>query len=197
MRMIKYLIIGLGNIGPTYELTRHNIGFQIVDQLATDYQANFQIDRLALVTSFNYKGKSVHLIKPTTYMNNSGKAAQYWINHLKIPIENSLTVVDELALPFGKLRLRSQGSNAGHNGLKSLEAYLKTQAYPRLRFGIGNDFAKGKQADYVLAPFKPQEIDRLAAPIEQACEMILSFCTMGIEKTMERYNAQQTILPHQ
>jgi peptidyl-tRNA hydrolase, PTH1 family len=190
--MMKYLLIGLGNIGPEYELTRHNIGFQVVDQLAAEHQAKFQIDRLAFVTSLNYKGRSIYLIKPTTYMNNSGKAVHYWITQLKIPIENSLTVVDDLALPFGKLRLRSQGSSAGHNGLKSIEAYLNTQAYPRLRFGIGDDFHKGKQADYVLARFKPQELDQLPTPIGQACEIILSFCTMGIEKTMERYNTERT-----
>lgn len=193
---MKYLIIGLGNIGPEYELTRHNIGFQVIDQLAAGYQAKFQIDRLAFLASLNYKGRSIYLIKPTTYMNNSGKAVQYWINHLKIPVDNSLTVVDELALPFGKLRLKPQGSSAGHNGLKSLEAYLKTQAYPRLRFGIGNDFHKGQQADYVLAPFKPQELGQLSTPIEQACETILSFCTMGIERTMEQCNKEQTILPN-
>jgi len=187
--MIKYLIIGLGNIGPAYELTRHNIGFQVVDQLAAEHQAKFQIDRLAFVTSLNYKGRSIYLIKPTTYMNNSGKAIQYWVNHLKIPIEHSLTVVDDLALPVGKLRLRSQGSSAGHNGLKSLEAYLHTQAYPRLRFGIGDDFHKGQQADYVLAPFKRQELEQLSTPIGQACQMILSFCTVGVAKTMEQYNA--------
>lgn len=187
--MVKYLIIGLGNIGSEYELTRHNIGFQVVDQLAADYQAKFQIDRLAFVTSFNYKGRCIYLIKPTTYMNNSGKAVHYWLTQLKIPIENSLTIVDDLALPFGKLRLRTQGSSAGHNGLKSLEAYLKIQAYPRLRFGIGNDFHKGQQADFVLAPFKPQELDQLPIPIGQACEIILSFCTVGVAKTMEQYNA--------
>lgn len=191
--MVKYLIIGLGNIGAEYDLTRHNIGFQIVDQLATEHQEKFQIDRLAFVTSFTYKGRSIYLIKPTTYMNNSGKAVHYWLTQLKIPIENSLTIVDDLALPFGKLRLRSQGSSAGHNGLKSLEVHLKTQAYPRLRFGIGNDFHRGQQAAYVLAPFKPQELNLLAAPIGRACEMVLSFCTVGIEKTMGRHNIDQQL----
>jgi PTH1 family peptidyl-tRNA hydrolase len=191
--MTKYLITGLGNIGPEYALTRHNIGFQVVDQLAADHQAKFQLDRLAWVTSFNYQGRSIHLIKPTTYMNNSGQAVHYWLTQLKISIENSLTVVDDIALPFGKLRLRPQGSSAGHHGLKSVEAYLKTQAYPRLRFGIGDNFHKGQQADYVLAPFKPEEMEQLAKPIEQACEVILSFSTVGIAKTMEQYNADQPL----
>ncbi|MHB9147394.1 MAG: aminoacyl-tRNA hydrolase [Candidatus Amoebophilus sp.] len=186
---MKYLIIGLGNIGHEYELTRHNIGFQVLDQLAAGHQIKFQIDRLALITSFSYKGRSLYLIKPTTYMNLSGKAAQYWINKLKIPIENTLTIVDDLALPFGKLRLRPQGSSAGHNGLKSLEEYLKTQAYPRLRFGIGNDFAKGQQANYVLARFSDQELSLLASPINHACEIIKSFSTLGITRTMEQCNA--------
>lgn len=187
---MKYLIVGLGNIGQEYGLTRHNIGFEVLDQLAEKHQATFQIDRLAFVSSFTYKGKHIYLIKPTTYMNNSGKATQYWLSKLKIPIEHSLTIVDDLALPFGKLRLRSQGSNAGHNGLKSMELHLKTQAYPRLRFGIGSDFRKGQQADYVLSPFSSQEQELLAQPISQACEIIISFCTIGIAKTMERYNSE-------
>lgn len=190
---MKYLIIGLGNIGPEYALTRHNIGFQIVDQLAVEHQAKFQIDRLAFVASFTYKGRSIYLIKPTTYMNNSGKAVQYWINHLKISIEHSLVVVDDLALPFGKLRLRTQGSSAGHNGLKSLEAYLKTQAYPRLRFGIGNDFAKGQQANYVLEPFRTQELTLLHGLLKEACEVVISFCTIGSTKTMEVYNTSDHV----
>jgi PTH1 family peptidyl-tRNA hydrolase len=185
---MKYLIIGLGNIGHEYELTRHNIGFQVVDQLAVAHRAKFQIDRLALFTSFTYKGRSLNFIKPTTYMNNSGKAVQYWLTKLKIPIENSLTIVDDLALPFAKLRLRAQGSSAGHNGLKSMELHLKTQHYPRLRFGIGNDFSKGQQANYVLSPFSSQELELLTTPLSQACEIILSFCTIGITKTMEQYN---------
>lgn len=187
---MKYLIIGLGNIGHEYELTRHNIGFQVLDQLAAEQQVKFQIDRLALVTSFSYKGRSLYLIKPTTYMNLSGKAVQYWINKLKISIENTLTIVDDLALPFGKLRLRSQGSSAGHNGLKSMEMQLQTQAYPRLRFGIGNNFSKGQQANYVLARFQDQELSLLASPINQACEIIRSFCTLGITRTMEYSNTE-------
>jgi PTH1 family peptidyl-tRNA hydrolase len=189
---MKYLIIGLGNIGQEYDLTRHNIGFQVLDQLAAEQQVKFQMDRLALITSFSYKGRSLYLIKPTTYMNLSGKAVQYWINKLKIPVENTLTIVDDLALPFGKLRLRSQGSSAGHNGLKNIEIHLQTQAYPRLRFGIGNNFSKGQQANYVLARFQNQELALLATSISQACELIRSFCALGITRTMEYYNADVT-----
>jgi PTH1 family peptidyl-tRNA hydrolase len=189
---MKYLIIGLGNIGQEYEFTRHNIGFQVLDQLAAEQRVKFQIDRLALVTSFSYKGRSLYLIKPTTYMNLSGKAAQYWINKLKIPIENTLTIVDDLALPLGKLRLRPQGSSAGHNGLKSMEMQLQTQVYPRLRFGIGNNFSKGQQANYVLARFGDQELSLIKAPINQVCEIIRSFCTLGVTKTMEHCNVDVT-----
>lgn len=180
--------MGLGNVGPEYELTRHNIGFQVLDQLAAQQGASFHPDRLAFFTSFRYRGRTINLIKPTTYMNHSGKAARYWLDKLKLPVEHSLTIVDDLALPFGKLRLRSQGSSAGHNGLKSLEMYLGTQAYPRLRFGIGNDFAPGQQATYVLTPFQVEELAMLPTYTNQACEMILSFCTLGASRTMERYN---------
>ena len=186
--MEKYLIVGLGNIGHEYRLTRHNIGFMVLDRLVAQQKASFQINRLAFFAACKYRGKTLHFIKPTTYMNQSGKAVRYWLEKLKLPVENLLVVVDDLALPFGKLRLRGQGSSAGHNGLKSLEAYLGTQAYPRLRFGIGSNFAKGQQADYVLAPFHATELDALPAYIEQACEMIHGFCTTGIQKTMEQHN---------
>ncbi len=185
---MKYLIVGLGNIGPEYTLTRHNIGFMVLDQLAAQHQATFQLDRLAFFASCKYKGRSLHLIKPTTYMNHSGKAVRYWLEKLKVPVENILVVVDDIALPFGKLRIRAQGSSAGHNGLKSLEAHLGTQAYARLKFGIGSNFAKGQQADYVLAPFTLQERNELPSFIDQACQMILDFCTIGITRTMEQYN---------
>lgn len=185
---MKYLVIGLGNIGPEYELRRHNIGFQVLDRLAAQQGIGFQLDRLAFFTSFRYRGSSISLIKPTTYMNHSGKAARYWLDKLRLPAENSLVVVDDVALPFGKLRMRAQGSSAGHNGLKSLEEHLGMQAYPRLRFGIGNSFASGQQAAYVLAPFHAQELGTLPTLINQACEMILAFCTVGVSRTMERYN---------
>lgn len=185
---MQYLIIGLGNVGPAYGLTRHNFGFRVIDHLAQQHGVNFRPDRLALLTAFRYRGRGVNLIKPTTYMNHSGKAVRYWLDKLNLPVAHSLVVVDDVALPFGKLRMRMQGSSAGHNGLKSLEEHLGTQAYPRLRLGIGHDFAPGQQATYVLAPFLTQELAALPRQLNRACEMILSFCTVGIRRTMEQYN---------
>lgn len=185
---MKYLVAGLGNIGPEYELTRHNIGFLVVDQLADKFNAAFSTVRLSDKTEVRHKGRSIHLIKPNTYMNLSGKAVQYWMNELKIAQENILVVVDDVALPFGSLRLRSKGSSAGHNGLKNIELMLGNQNYARLRFGIGDEFNKGQQADFVLSPFSQDEFDQINAPIQKAVDMILSFCTIGIEKTMSQYN---------
>jgi PTH1 family peptidyl-tRNA hydrolase len=188
---MKYLIVGLGNVGAEYALTRHNIGFMVLDQLADAHQATFEISRLGALASCKYRGRMLFLLKPTTYMNHSGKAVSYWLNKLKIPVAQSLVVVDDVALPFGKLRIRSQGTSSGHNGLKSVEASLGTQAYPRLRIGIGNDFPKGRQAEYVLSPFTQQEQGALTAPIAQACQVIYAFCTLGVARTMEQYNATQ------
>lgn len=185
---MKYLIAGLGNIGPKYELTRHNIGFLILDQLADKFNADFVTSRLADKTEFKHKGRTLHLIKPNTYMNLSGKAVSYWLNELKVPTENLLVIMDDVALPFGKMRMRSKGSSAGHNGLKNIELMLNSQEYPRLRFGIGDDFHKGQQADYVLSNFTNEEFEALPALIQKAVDMILSFCTIGVEKTMSLYN---------
>lgn len=185
---MKYLIAGLGNIGPEYELTRHNIGFLVLDQLADEHKGTFSLGRLAEKAEIKFKGKTIHLIKPTTYMNLSGKAVAYWMNELKIPKENLLVVLDDLALPFGTLRMRSKGSSAGHNGLKSIEALINGQDYPRLRFGIGNEFNKGQQADYVLSNFSKEEFDAMPPLFKKSNEMILSFCTIGIERTMSLYN---------
>lgn len=185
---MKYLVAGLGNIGPEYELTRHNIGFLILDQLADQQKVNFTTDRLAEKAEFKFKGRSVHLIKPTTYMNLSGKAIAYWLQDLKIPKENLLVLVDDLALPFGSLRLRTKGSAAGHNGLKNIEQLLGGQDYSRLRFGIGNDFGKGQQVDFVLSNFSKDEFEKLPEVINKANEMVLSFCTIGAERTMNVFN---------
>jgi peptidyl-tRNA hydrolase, PTH1 family len=190
---MKYLIVGLGNIGPEYEYTRHNVGFMVLNQLAKMQKVTFQPDRLATLATCKYRGRTLCLIKPTTYMNHSGRAVVYWLNKLKLPIEQSLVVVDDVALPFGKLRMRTQGATAGHNGLKSIEVSLGTQVYPRLRIGIGNDFPKGCQADYVLAPFTEKELETLPVPIEQACRMIDDFCTLGIARTMEQHNRAEQI----
>jgi PTH1 family peptidyl-tRNA hydrolase len=185
---MKFLIVGLGNIGVEYELTRHNIGFMVVDEIAKKLETKFDIGRHAFYAEGKYKGKSLHLIKPTTYMNLSGKAVQHWSSFLKISPENILVIVDDLAIPFGKLRLRAKGSSAGHNGLKNIEEVMQTQNYPRLRFGIGDNFPKGRQVDYVLNPFNKEEMTTLPMSIEKACEMTFAFATIGIERTMSQLN---------
>lgn len=185
---MKYLIAGLGNIGPEYELTRHNIGFLILDRLADQHQADFKTEKLAFKSEIKYKGRSIHLIKPTTYMNLSGKAINYWMQVLKIPRDNLLVVVDDISLPFGSCRLRAKGSAAGHNGLKSIEQVLGGNNYSRLKFGVGNDFPPGGQVDYVLSNFKRSEFEHLPEKMDKAIEMILSFSTIGITRTMAEYN---------
>lgn len=185
---MKYLIIGLGNIGPEYADTRHNIGFMVADELAKQSHASFFNMRLAYYTEFSYKGRNLFLIKPTTYMNLSGKAVNYWMQELKIPVENILVIVDDLALPFGTIRLKPKGSPAGHNGLKSVEASLGTADYARLRFGIGDNFPKGRQVDYVLSGFDEDEQKDLPALIDRSVEFIQSFVTAGTELTMTRLN---------
>ena len=185
---MKYLIAGLGNIGPEYELTRHNIGFLVLDRIADNHKIDFTTQRLADKAEFKYKGKQLHLIKPNTYMNLSGKAIAYWLQELKIPKENLLVIVDDLALPFGTLRMRTKGSSAGHNGLKNIEQLLGGQEYARLRFGIGSEFQKGQQVDYVLSNFSQDEFKGLPALMDKAEEMVKSFCTIGPERTMNFFN---------
>ncbi len=185
---MNYLIAGLGNIGPEYADTRHNIGFMVADALAKDLGNSFSNIRLAYYTELAYKGRKLFVIKPTTYMNLSGKAVNYWMKELKIPAENLLVVVDELALPFGTLRLKPKGGNAGHNGLKSIEALLGTQEYARLRFGIGDDFPRGRQSDYVLGGFDREELPALPELIDRSVEIIKSFATVGAGLTMTRFN---------
>ena len=185
---MKYLIVGLGNIGKEYEDTRHNIGFMVLDYLAKNFDVSFDSDRHAFTTLIKHKGRNLYLIKPTTYMNLSGKAVQHWMSQLKIPRENLLVIVDDLALPFGVLRMRAKGSSAGHNGLKNIEQCLGGTNYPRLRFGIGDDFTKGKQVDYVLSEFNEDEKISLDLHIEKAAEMVLSFASIGISHTMTKFN---------
>ncbi len=187
---MNYLICGLGNIGPEYALTRHNIGFMVVDKLAKEHAVTFDSDRFVFRTEFNYKGRKIHLIKPTTYMNLSGKALNYWMKELNIPIENTLTITDDIALPFGKLRLRPKGSNGGHNGLGNIQELLGTDVYPRLRFGVGGDFSKGRQVDYVLGNFDSGDAAELPIFIDKSCEAVLSFCTIGMERTMNSVNVK-------
>lgn len=185
---MKYLIAGLGNIGPKYEVTRHNVGFLVMDRLAEQQEIQFENNRLAFTATFKYKGRSIQLIKPTTFMNLSGKAVNYWMKELKISLENVLIVTDDIALPFGKLRMRAKGSNAGHNGLKSIESVVGGNNYPRLRFGIGDEFHQGQQVDYVLSNFSPEELSVLPERMDKAADMILSFCSIGIERTMSQFN---------
>jgi PTH1 family peptidyl-tRNA hydrolase len=181
---MKYLVVGLGNIGPEYELTRHNIGFLILDRLADLQQADFSLERHAFKTEFKHKGRTIHLIKPTTYMNASGKAVQYWMQALSINKDNVLIIADDIALPFGKLRLRPKGSDAGHNGLKDIAATLGTQDYGRLRCGIGNDFSKGRQVEYVLGQFPKDQLEALVPLMDRAGDMVLSFCSRRIQATI-------------
>ncbi len=185
---MKYLIVGLGNIGPEYKDTRHNIGFMILDELAKQEGASFHNMRLAYYTEVNHKGRTLHLIKPTTYMNLSGKAVSYWMNQLKIPVQNVLVLVDDLALPLGTLRLKPKGSAAGHNGLRNIEQVLMHNGYPRLRFGIGDNFPKGRQVDFVLSGFDDDEKPELPALIDRSIDMIKSFATIGTELTMTQFN---------
>ncbi len=184
----KQLIVGLGNIGPEYADTRHNIGFMVADELARQAGASFSTLRYAYYAEYRQRGNSVHLIKPTTYMNLSGKAVNHWMHTLKIALEDVLVVVDDLALPFGKIRLRPKGSAAGHNGLKSIEALCGGQGYPRLRFGIGDNFAKGRQVDYVLSGFDDEELAELPALIERSVQIVNSFVHIGTELTMTQFN---------
>jgi len=185
---MKYLIAGLGNIGPEYELTRHNIGFLILDRMADNHKIDFKTERLADKAELKYKGRQLHLIKPNTYMNLSGKAIAYWLQELKIPKENLLVLVDDIALPFGTLRMRTKGSAAGHNGLKNIELLLLGQDYSRLRFGIGNTFSKGQQVDFVLSNFSKEELNELPGLMDKTADMVYSFCTIGAERTMNFHN---------
>ena len=185
---MKYLIVGLGNIGEEYERTRHNIGFMALDYLAKEHNSKFTLEKLAMKASVAYKGRQIHLIKPTTYMNLSGKAVNFWMQQLKIPKENVLVIVDDIALPFGKLRLRAKGSSAGHNGLKNIEALTGGQNYARLKFGIGDDFPKGQQVKYVLGQFDDGESAELPLLLDKVNQFILSFSTIGPARTMNQLN---------
>ncbi|MGR3812053.1 aminoacyl-tRNA hydrolase [Jiulongibacter sp. NS-SX5] len=185
---MKYLVVGLGNIGPEYTFTRHNAGFMALDRIAAQEGLTFELKKLAQHAEWKSKGRSIHLIKPTTYMNLSGKAVLYWMTQLKIPKDNVLIVVDDLALPVGKLRLKPKGSSAGHNGLKDIERVLQGANYSRLKIGIGSDFPKGRQVDFVLGRFPEDEMIELINKLDKAKDMILSFCTIGIQKTMNSFN---------
>ena len=192
--MAKFLIVGLGNIGVEYKNTRHNIGFDIAEAFVSKHQAQFKVGRLAELAEIRFKGKSAIVIKPTTYMNLSGKAVKYWIDAEKIALHSVLVLVDEVALPLSKMRLRPSGSDGGHNGLKSIQEILQTDKYPRLRFGIGNDYPKGRQVDYVLGDWSPSELPLVKLKIDKCVEVIENFMTIGIDRTMNEVNKLEFIL---
>lgn len=185
---MKYLIAGLGNIGEEYANTRHNIGFVVADALVNERKGCFANDRYADMAKVRFKGKSLVVIKPTTYMNRSGKAIRYWLNKENIPLSNLLVLVDDLDLPFGVLRMRKKGGPGSHNGLEDIVALLETTEFPRLRIGIGDDFSRGHQVDYVLGRWSRKEEEAMIPRVEQAVEMIKSFVGIGIERTMNLYN---------
>jgi peptidyl-tRNA hydrolase, PTH1 family len=191
--MSKYLIVGLGNIGIEYAHTRHNIGFDIVSAFALKHKATFRTDRLAEVAEIKWKGKTFICIKPTTYVNLSGRSFKYWMDKEKIALENTLTIVDELALPLSKLRLRPSGSHGGHNGLADVELTLGTNKYPKLRFGIGNNYPKGMQVQFVLGKWFPEELRIVKNKIDASIETIENFGVLGIERTMNFINKQEFI----
>jgi len=192
--MNKFLIVGLGNIGTEYQHTRHNIGFDVVTAFVLKHNSMFQTVRLAEKAEVKWKGKIFICIKPTTYMNLSGRAFKYWMDAEKIPLENTLTIVDDIAIPSDSLRLRPSGSDGGHNGLRDIQLVLGTDKYPKLRFGIGNNYPKGMQADFVLMKWLPEELKLVWKKIEYCSEVIENFSTIGIKKTMNTVNAKKFTL---
>jgi PTH1 family peptidyl-tRNA hydrolase len=185
---MKYLVVGLGNIGAEYELTRHNIGFLILDRMAEESGVSFAQDRLVFRAEMKFKGRTLVLLKPTTYMNLSGKAVNYWMQAEKVSKDQLLVLTDDIALPFGKIRLKHKGSSGGHNGLKNIEEIIGGNEYPRLRFGVGDDFHKGGQVDFVLSPFNKAEFEELVPIMDISIEAIKSFATVGLERTMNHFN---------
>jgi PTH1 family peptidyl-tRNA hydrolase len=191
---MKFLIVGLGNPGDEYAHTRHNIGYDVVYAFVTKHEGSFKAGRLAYVAEVKWKGKKFICICPTTFMNLSGKAVKYWMDKEKIPVENILVIVDEVAIPLSKLRLRPGGSDAGHNGLKNIHESLGTTEYPRLRFGIGNDYPKGMQSEFVLGKWKKSEEPLVKLKIEKAAEAIETFATAGITTAMNQVNHKEFII---
>jgi PTH1 family peptidyl-tRNA hydrolase len=186
--MHKFLLTGLGNPGLEYADTRHNIGFLVIDALASKHKGLFKSDRLGFVSEIKIKGKTVFLLKPNTFMNLSGKAVRYWLGQEKINPSELCIITDDVALPFGSIRMKPSGSDGGHNGLKSIQELLQTQNYARLRFGIGNDYPKGKQADYVLAKWNPVETILLQERIDKAVECLETFVAAGLQHAMNNFN---------
>ncbi|MFM1771093.1 MAG: hypothetical protein RLZZ71_235 [Bacteroidota bacterium] len=187
---MKFLIVGLGNIGAEYANTRHNIGFLVADELAAKHNATFSTERYADKTEFRSKGKTFIVIKPSTYMNLSGNALRYWMQQEKVSLEHVMVVTDDLALPFGKLRMRGKGSDGGHNGLKHIQQILNTGDYARIRVGVGKEFAKGQQVDYVLGEWNAEEKQGLEAVVQKAAQGCLSFAFIGLGLTMNSFNSK-------
>ncbi|MGM0391760.1 MAG: aminoacyl-tRNA hydrolase [Bacteroidota bacterium] len=188
--MKKFLIVGLGNVGPKYHHTRHNIGFKVLDHLAEKEGVSFSTEKLGDVASFKFKGRTFILLKPSTYMNLSGKAVNYWLAKEKIPLENLMVVTDDLNLSFGTFRIKTKGSDGGHNGLKDIQAHLNTTNYNRFRFGISDEFSKGNQVNYVLGEWGEEELKQMPERLEKAAEAIKSFGTAGINNTMNTFNGK-------
>ncbi len=187
---VKYLIVGLGNLGPEYHNTRHNIGFMVLDHLAGKKNVSFTPARYGDKAQFRFKGRIFILIKPSTYMNLSGKAIHYWLKKENIPIQNLLVIVDDVALPLATLRLKSAGSAGGHNGLENINTVLGTTHYPRLRFGIGNDFPKGTQVQFVLGKWEKEELKAIDPVLDKCADLVFSFATIGLERTMNFFNTK-------
>lgn len=185
---MKYLVCGLGNPGPEYELTRHNIGFLTLDRFAERLGITFTQERYGWIARGRHKGRGIILLKPATYMNLSGKAVNYWLQQEKIELSNMLVITDDISLPFGKLRMRKKGSSGGHNGLANIQQILGTEEYPRLRFGVGGEFAKGRQAEYVLGNFTQEEFAQLPAIMDKAGDGMLTMIMIGIDKAMNTIN---------
>ena len=186
----KYLIVGLGNVGAEYEGTRHNVGFMVVDALAREGEARWSLERHAYRTEVRHKGRVLVLIKPTTYMNLSGKAVKYWLQAERVDLQNLMVVVDDIALDPGIIRIKKQGAAGGHNGLTDIELALGTQAYNRLRMGVGSNFSRGRQVDYVLGQFSADELTAMETAVGTACEAVRCFATQGIDRTMNLYNSK-------
>lgn len=188
--MKKFLIVGLGNIGEKYENTRHNIGFKIVDEVAEEHNVNFETEKLGDVATFRFKGRTFILLKPSTFMNLSGKAVKYWLDKEKISVENLLVVTDDVHIDFGVIRLKAKGSAGGHNGLKDIQEKLNTQQYARFRFGVGGNFSKGRQVDYVLGEWNKEETSQLIERLPTSAKIIPSFGTAGLNNTMNTFNGK-------
>lgn len=188
--MKKFLIVGLGNIGPKYTNTRHNIGFKVLDAFAKAKEATFETAKLGDIAKTKVKGKTVILLKPNTFMNLSGKAVRYWLQQEKVPVENLLVITDDLNLEFGTIRVKTKGSDGGHNGLKDIQAQLNTTKYNRFRFGISASFSKGRQVDYVLGEWTSEEDAELSERLDKSCEVITSFVAAGVSNTMNAYNGK-------